>query len=270
MRILTVSLAAALLASPAAVLAANSPAPSYTLTTTTYSQDFDTLANSGSDQSALPAGFQIAEFGSSTSTVDGFYTANNGSSNTGDIYSYGATGSTERALGSLTSGTNGEIYFGGVFTNGTGGTIDSLTFGYTGEQWRSGNSTNDSLIFEYSLDAANVFSGTWTAIPSLTFTPLVLVTAPATGGALNGNLTTLARTGSALGLGIEDGDTFAFRWANFDSSGTDTGLAVDNFSITATLAPVALVPEPSTWALLILGFGAVGGAMRRRRVLAFA
>jgi len=24
------------------------------------------------------------------------------------------------------------------------------------------------------------------------------------------------------------------------------------------------VPEPATWALMILGFGAVGGAMRRR------
>lgn len=33
---------------------------------------------------------------------------------------------------------------------------------------------------------------------------------------------------------------------------------------------VVAVPEPSTWALLILGFGLVGGAMRRRSTLAFA
>jgi hypothetical protein len=31
---------------------------------------------------------------------------------------------------------------------------------------------------------------------------------------------------------------------------------------------LAAVPEPSAWALLILGFGAIGGAMRRRRTLA--
>lgn len=28
----------------------------------------------------------------------------------------------------------------------------------------------------------------------------------------------------------------------------------------------AVVPEPSAWALLILGFGAVGAGMRRRKV----
>lgn len=35
---------------------------------------------------------------------------------------------------------------------------------------------------------------------------------------------------------------------------------MDNFSTSA----LAAVPEPSTWALLILGFGLVGGAMRRK------
>jgi hypothetical protein len=29
--------------------------------------------------------------------------------------------------------------------------------------------------------------------------------------------------------------------------------------------PVGGIPEPGTWALMILGFGAVGAAMRRRR-----
>lgn len=33
---------------------------------------------------------------------------------------------------------------------------------------------------------------------------------------------------------------------------------------TVTLDSVAAVPEPATWALMILGFGAVAGAMRRR------
>lgn len=31
-------------------------------------------------------------------------------------------------------------------------------------------------------------------------------------------------------------------------------------------ADVAAVPEPATWAMMIVGFGAVGGAMRRRKV----
>jgi hypothetical protein len=63
----------------------------------------------------------------------------------------------------------------------------------------------------------------------------------------------------------------AFNWSGIDnlrfsiSGGTPSGLpgagnyfAVDNLSLTAG------VPEPMTWALMILGFGLVGGAMRRR------
>lgn len=32
-----------------------------------------------------------------------------------------------------------------------------------------------------------------------------------------------------------------------------------------SLAPAAAVPEPATWALMLLGFGAIGASMRRRR-----
>jgi hypothetical protein len=37
------------------------------------------------------------------------------------------------------------------------------------------------------------------------------------------------------------------------------------FSGTLSFAVAAAVPEPGTWALMLLGFGAVGGAMRRQR-----
>ncbi len=39
---------------------------------------------------------------------------------------------------------------------------------------------------------------------------------------------------------------------------------LDNVRVNGALAGV---PEPATWALMILGFGAVGGAMRRRRAV---
>ena len=267
MRTANLLLAAGLLAAPAVAFAAgSSPAPSYTLTTTTYTQDFDTLANSGTSQ-ALPAGFQIVELGTGAA-ADGFYAAGTGSSNAGNTYSFGAAGSTERALGSLASGGVSPIYYGGVFTNGLGGIIQSLAFEYTGEQWRAGTSTDDRLDFQFSLDATEVGNGTWTNIDSLDFLPLTL-----TGNtALNGNLAANQRllSGTVSGLSIADGQRFGFRWVDIDSSGSDHGLGVDNFRLTATLAQTAAVPEPGTWAMMILGFGAVGASLRRRRAPAFA
>ena len=38
-----------------------------------------------------------------------------------------------------------------------------------------------------------------------------------------------------------------------------------NLTVTGLAAPLAAVPEPGTWAMLVLGFGAIGAAVRRRR-----
>jgi hypothetical protein len=37
------------------------------------------------------------------------------------------------------------------------------------------------------------------------------------------------------------------------------------FKVTTLDAPIGAVPEPSTWALMILGFGLVGGVIRRQQ-----
>ncbi len=44
------------------------------------------------------------------------------------------------------------------------------------------------------------------------------------------------------------------------------GIAMVNFSI----AQDAAVPEPATWAMMLIGFGGIGAAMRRRKRVAFA
>ena len=64
-------------------------------------QDFDTLAASGT-ATTLPDGWYLAESGSNADTS---YTASDGAANSGDTYSYGASGSGERAFGSLRSGS---------------------------------------------------------------------------------------------------------------------------------------------------------------------
>ena len=234
------------------------PVP-FLLTQNSYSQDFNSLAASGTS-SLLPPGWQVFEGGT---RGNGTYTAGTGSSNSGDVYSFGAAGSSDRALGSLASGSLTPIYFGAFFTNGLGSAITDLTFGYTGEQWRAASGGNDRLTFQYSFDAPNVRDGGWTTLSSLNFA------SPNSGsaGAVNGNLAAnqSALSGSLSGLSVANGATFAIRWFDDDTSGSDDGLAVDNFMLSAAGAAPSAVPEPATWAMMIAGFGLVGGTLRRRR-----
>jgi len=69
---------------------------------------------------------------------------------------------------------------------------------------------------------------------------------------------TFAHTGSTLTIG--------FRAAgNGWQGGDDESWGLDNFRVTAVNATTGGVPEPTTWAMMLVGFGAVGGALRSRR-----
>lgn len=200
----------------------------------TYEQKFNdgALANSGTS-SLLPEGWSLGETGGSSGNNSNLtYTAGTGSGNTGDSYSFGSAGSTERALGGLRSGSLIPA-IGASFTNDTGETITALQIGYTGEQWRLGTAGRaDRLDFQYSLDGGT----TWIDVNALDFSSPVTTTPV---GALDGNVNSRGITGEIAGLNIPAGATFLIRWADSDASGADDGLAVDDFSLTAvTSAPV--------------------------------
>lgn len=72
--------------------------------TGSYSQTFDSLATTGINNTALPTGWVIAETGGGARDNEQ-YAADNGGTNTGDTYSYGAIGAPDRALGGLQTGT---------------------------------------------------------------------------------------------------------------------------------------------------------------------
>jgi hypothetical protein len=209
-----------------------------------YTQDFNTLASSGTANTSVPDGWEFAETGNNANTT---YRAGTGSDNTGDTYSYGSSGSTERAFGGLRSG-NLVPFIGAQFSNDTGGTITSLAISYTGEHWRLGQNTTgraaDRMEFQVSTDAASLTTGTWTDYDLLDFTSPVT---SGTVGALNGNVdpNRTAISATITGLNIPAGATFWIRWLDTDlTPGADDGLSVDDFSLTpdGTVGPGDTAP----------------------------
>jgi predicted extracellular nuclease len=200
--------------------------PSLTTLGTAFTENFDSLL----DGSELPMGWGFSEAGANANAV---YSVGTGSGNAGDTYSFGASGSTDRAFGTLLSGSNAPT-IGAQFTNSTGATIGSLQIAYTGEQWRLGaTGRTDRLDFQISFDATSLTTGTWMNIDSLDFSSPVTA---GTVGALNGNSaanrTAISATYDIL-QGIPAGATFWIRWVDFNAAGSDDGLAIDDFSITA-------------------------------------
>jgi hypothetical protein len=151
---------------------------SVSLTTlgTAYTQDFNTLANTGTANNLTINGWYLNEAGTSASN-NGLYAAGTGSSTTGDTYSFGAAASTERAFGGLLSGTLNPT-IGASFTNNTGSTVTALDVSYAGEMWRAGvtnRNAADRLDFQLSTDATSLTTGTWTDYDSLDFNSRILI-----------------------------------------------------------------------------------------------
>ncbi|MBD2303749.1 Ig-like domain-containing protein [Nostoc sp. FACHB-190] len=201
-----------------------------------YSENFDSLASSG-NSNVVPTGWALLETGTSAN-VNGQYTAGTGSNTAGDTYSFGATGSSERAFGTLLSGTITPT-IGASFTNTTGSTITTLNLSYRGEQWRLGaaNRGSDRLDFQYSMDATSLNTGTWVDVDNLDFNSPVTT---GTVGALDGNTNSSQVTTTITGLNIPVGATFWFRWLDFNASGSDDGLGIDDFSLSTGVTPPAV------------------------------
>lgn len=195
----------------------------------TYSQNFNSLANSGSPT------------WTNDSTLNGWYASHsgltnyltgNGSGNAGGVYSFGTTSTTERALGSIGSNTTGTILYGVRFVNDTGSTINSLTVSYTGEQWRNGgNTTAHKLDFSYQVGATvtSLTTGTWTDVDTLDFTgPIATATASALDGNAPANRIALSQT---FAVTINAGQEIMLRWLDANDTDSDHGLAVDDLSV---------------------------------------
>jgi len=205
-----------------------------------YTQVFNTLAITGT-------GITWTD----DSTIAGWYSTRpsyntgNGSSNTGALYSFGSTNSTERALGSVASGGTNTLYYGVRLINDTPNPITLLKVSYTGEQWRNGgNTAQQSLNFSYQIGASvtSLTDGTWIPISDLDFTsPVATATAAALDGNLPANQTNVSYT---IPLNIPIGQEIMLRWTDINDSGNDHGLALDDVVITnGALTYNSIIPD---------------------------
>ena len=211
-----------------------------------YTQNFDTLPASGSatwtNNSTIPGWFH-ARTGTGTTIV-----ANDGSSNAGNLYSYGTGTATDRALGALGSGNAaiGNLFWGVRLQNNTGTSIGSFEVTYTGEQWRNSAAAAQTVSFSYLIGSPTVtgslaeFQSAGVAVPQLDFTSPIT---GGTAGALNGNLAANRTTLTFIiaGVDIPNGTEIMLRWSDPDHTGADHGLSIDDFSVTARVPSAAAV-----------------------------
>ncbi len=232
-RRLTGSLACGLLA-----LFSSAPPAAAQISLTTLgspvTQNFDALATTGTnvawtDNSTLAGWY-------ATRTT---YNAGAGASNTGSMYSFGTGTATDRALGGVASGGTGTMYWAARYVNNTGGTINSLSVSYTGEQWRDGGNATPAtqpLAFQYQVANAGVITDAdtpttgWVAAAALNFVSPIATT---TAGALDGNAApNRVALSSTVTVTVNAGQEIWIRWQDINDTGNDHGLAIDDVSVT--------------------------------------
>jgi endonuclease/exonuclease/phosphatase family metal-dependent hydrolase len=226
-----------------AVLLARLASAQILLSGGTYSQNFDSLAGSGSangwtNNITLMGWYAATNLTGPKSVPVTAYNAGTGSSVSGALYSFGDSGSSERALGSLASGSSGNIAFGVRFTNDTASAQANFTISYTGEQWRVANTNVQKRAFFYqvggSLTNADALGAqSWTAFPALDFN------SPNTNATqtLKGNDPTnrvLFTNVVLAGVSVQPGQEIFFRWYDANGTGSDDGLAIDDLTISFT------------------------------------
>ncbi|MFD1787914.1 choice-of-anchor C family protein [Sphingomonas floccifaciens] len=156
----------------------------------------------------------------------------------------------------------------------TGWTVTGDSIDYVGSYWQAGEGSR-------SIDLSGTGPGgimqTFDTIAGVTYNVRFLLAGNPDGGPTTKVLSTVASGNlpQVNSFNINNTTRSNMGWTPFTysfvagastttlafTSGTQTafGPALDGVSVTA-------VPEPATWAMMLIGFGAVGASMRRKRV----
>lgn len=217
---------------------------SYTQTGSFIHQNFNGLPSSGSLSLAGKGPHSLSNSSVITTGLEGWYilqvagsqtntnfSASTGSATGSGVYSYG-TGS-NRALGSIASGT-GIYAFGLVLKNETGLILNRIQIRFLATQWRKGGSGNkNNWVFGYQAgNADNLLSDTLKPKPTLNIYSLHTSSGAAT---LNGHLVQnqIWIEDSLTDISWLPGQVLRLQWSDTDETGSDDGMAVDDFSLLA-------------------------------------
>jgi endonuclease/exonuclease/phosphatase family metal-dependent hydrolase len=221
----------------------------------TYSQNFDSLAGSGTvnwtNNLTLP-GWYAAKGSADAPT----YVAGSGTGTSGSIYSFGTNGvnpASDRALGSVAASSTAYAY-GVRFANDTAFAQNNITVSYTGEQWRNANGSGavtNTLSYSYQISNGSLTNAdaaglqTWTNFNALNFNSPIVSAGTGTGAPLDGNAAANRQMFTNIvltGAGVQPGQEIFLRWRDVDDNGSDAGIALDDLTVSFQSASAA----PST------------------------
>ena len=199
--------------------------------TGSYTQNFNTLASSGTPgwtNAVAPIPAWYAYVGTIAVTN---YRTGTGSATIGGIYSYG-TNAEDRSLGSLASDEK-TYRFGVAFINTTGQTVTNLVIGFTAEQWRVGASAATNTLSFHTCITNRVLplsdaAAEWRPVATLdTDSPFVTNATQASGPCY----TSAARSAAITRYPILPGEVLLLRWSDPDDAGGDHGFGIDDLTV---------------------------------------
>ncbi|HJV19633.1 MAG TPA: T9SS type A sorting domain-containing protein [Sediminibacterium sp.] len=156
------------------------------------------------------------------------------------VYSAGSPGSTDRALGTLASGS-GNYSIGLVLINNTGAVLNSISVAFITEQWRKGGSGKPNRwTCKYKTGRMEqIDQDGLQELALLNFSSVVSSTGA---GSLNGNLpANQAKISQTVRISNwNPGERLLLCWEDADESGSDDLVAIDQFEFSADYAE----PEP--------------------------
>lgn len=226
----------------------------------TYTQDFQSMTSPASASSVLASAMTEVSTLNGGTGIDGWYIYGQGWSGNANKW-LGADAGTSttggfrqlidgadpinRALGSQGSGS-ALGFFGVVFKNTSGGTIDNVTLSYDAVMNRAPSTTANPYPLSWLVSAAGITSGsatgagtfnnnagTWNA-SSLGFTtPTSGTGSPGTPQSTFNPLFTIGtKSGNLTGMNWGADQYLYVRWSETDNSGADATAGVDTFSLT--------------------------------------